>query len=54
MAIAAYAIGATKAYVYIRAEYPLAIERLVIAIEQAKDYGLIGKDILDQASTLIS
>lgn len=45
MAIAAYAIGATKAYVYIRAEYPLAIERLVIAIEQAKEYGLIGKNI---------
>jgi len=45
MAIAAYAIGATKAYVYIRAEYPLAIERLVIAIEQARNYGLIGKNI---------
>lgn len=45
MAIAAYAIGASKAYVYIRAEYPLAIERLVIAIEQAKEYGLIGKNI---------
>lgn len=45
MAIAAYAIGATKAYVYIRAEYPLAIERLVIAIEQAKEFGLLGKNI---------
>jgi NADH:ubiquinone oxidoreductase subunit F (NADH-binding)/Pyruvate/2-oxoacid:ferredoxin oxidoreductase delta subunit len=45
MAIAAYAIGATKAYIYIRAEYPLAIERLVIAIKQAKEYGLIGKNI---------
>ncbi len=45
MALAAFAIGATKAYVYIRAEYPLAIERLIIAIEQAKQYGLIGKNI---------
>lgn len=45
MAIAAYAIGASKAYIYIRAEYPLAIERLVIAIRQAKEYGLIGKNI---------
>ena len=45
MAIAAYGIGASKAYVYIRAEYPLAIERLNIAISQAKEYGLIGNDI---------
>lgn len=45
MAIAAYGIGASKSYVYIRAEYPLAIERLKIAISQAKEYGLIGKDI---------
>jgi NADH:ubiquinone oxidoreductase subunit F (NADH-binding)/ferredoxin len=45
MALAAYAIGASKAYVYIRAEYPLAIERLVIAIKQAKEYGLLGKNI---------
>ncbi|MBK9292146.1 MAG: NADH-quinone oxidoreductase subunit NuoF [Bacteroidetes bacterium] len=45
MMIAAYAIGATKAYIYIRAEYPLAIERLVIAIEKAKEYGLLGKNI---------
>ncbi|MFA6785593.1 MAG: NADH-ubiquinone oxidoreductase-F iron-sulfur binding region domain-containing protein [Bacteroidales bacterium] len=45
MAIAAYAIGADKAYIYIRAEYPLAIERLTIAIKQATEYGLIGKDI---------
>jgi NADH:ubiquinone oxidoreductase subunit F (NADH-binding)/Pyruvate/2-oxoacid:ferredoxin oxidoreductase delta subunit len=52
MAIAAYAIGATKAYVYIRAEYPLAIERLVIAIKQAKDYGLIGKNIFDSGIDL--
>jgi len=45
MAIAAYAIGATKAYVYIRAEYPLAIKRLKIALEQAKAYGLLGNNI---------
>jgi NADH:ubiquinone oxidoreductase subunit F (NADH-binding)/Pyruvate/2-oxoacid:ferredoxin oxidoreductase delta subunit/(2Fe-2S) ferredoxin len=46
MAIAAYAIGATKAYVYIRAEYPLAIKRLVRALEDARRFGLLGKDIL--------
>jgi NADH:ubiquinone oxidoreductase subunit F (NADH-binding) len=45
MVTAAYAIGASKAYVYIRAEYPLAIERLEKAISQAYDLGLIGKDI---------
>ncbi len=45
MAIAAYAIGATKAYIYIRAEYPLAIERLIKAIDQSKAYGLTGKNI---------
>ena len=47
MAIAAFAIGATKSYVYIRAEYPLAIKRLNIAIHQAKEYGLIGKNIFN-------
>ena len=46
MAIAAYAIGATKAYVYIRAEYPLAIKRLKAAIAQAEANGLIGDSIL--------
>jgi NADH:ubiquinone oxidoreductase subunit F (NADH-binding)/Pyruvate/2-oxoacid:ferredoxin oxidoreductase delta subunit/(2Fe-2S) ferredoxin len=45
MAIAAYGIGATKGYVYIRAEYPLAIERLKIALDQARDYNLLGKNI---------
>jgi NADH:ubiquinone oxidoreductase subunit F (NADH-binding)/(2Fe-2S) ferredoxin len=45
MAIAAFAIGATKSYVYIRAEYPLAIERLDIALEQAKAYGILGSNI---------
>jgi NADH:ubiquinone oxidoreductase subunit F (NADH-binding)/NAD-dependent dihydropyrimidine dehydrogenase PreA subunit/(2Fe-2S) ferredoxin len=46
LAIAAYAIGATKAYVYIRAEYPLAIRRLKQAIKQAEEYGLLGENIL--------
>ncbi len=52
MAIAAYGIGATKAYIYIRAEYPLAIERLVKAIEQAKEYGLIGENIYNSGFSL--
>ncbi|MBN1339575.1 MAG: NADH-quinone oxidoreductase subunit NuoF [Bacteroidales bacterium] len=47
MAIAAYAIGATKAYVYIRAEYPLAIERLKNALSGAREFGLLGKNILN-------
>jgi NADH-quinone oxidoreductase subunit F/NAD(P)H dehydrogenase (quinone)/NADP-reducing hydrogenase subunit HndC len=46
MVIAAKAIGAHKGYVYARTEYPLAIKRLGIAIEQAKAYGLLGADIL--------
>ena len=46
MTIAGYAVGADKGVIYIRAEYPLAIKRLEIAIEQARDYGLLGKDIL--------
>ncbi len=45
MMIAAFGIGATKSYVYIRAEYPLAIERLKIALNQAREYGLLGKNI---------
>jgi NADH:ubiquinone oxidoreductase subunit F (NADH-binding)/Pyruvate/2-oxoacid:ferredoxin oxidoreductase delta subunit len=45
MAIAAFGIGASKAYVYIRAEYPLALKRLNIAIGQAREYGLLGKNI---------
>ncbi len=45
MAIAAYAIGADQGYVYIRAEYPIAVKRLSIAIQQAREYGLLGKDI---------
>jgi len=45
MAIAAYAIGSDQGYVYIRAEYPIAVKRLEIAIKQAKEYGLLGNDI---------
>ena len=52
MAIAAYVIGASKAYIYIRAEYPLAIERLKVAIAQAEAYGLLGYNILDSGMTL--
>jgi NADH:ubiquinone oxidoreductase subunit F (NADH-binding) len=47
MAIAAYGIGASKAYIYIRAEYPLAIKRVIQAMEQAKQYGILGKNILN-------
>lgn len=46
MAIAGYAIGASEGYIYIRAEYPLAIDRLRIAIAQARELGLLGKNIL--------
>ena len=46
MAICGYCIGADKGLIYIRAEYPLAIHRLQVAIAQAEDYGLLGKDIL--------
>ena len=45
MAIAGYAIGADEGYVYVRAEYPIAVNRLQIAINQAREYGLLGKDI---------
>ena len=47
MAIAAYAIGATQGYIYVRAEYPIAVKRLQIAINQAREYGLLGKNIFD-------
>ena len=45
MAIAGYAIGANQGYIYIRAEYPIAVQRLEIAIKQAKEYGLLGENI---------
>ena len=47
MAIAGYAIGAHQGYIYVRAEYPIAVQRLRIALAQAKEYGLLGKNILD-------
>ncbi len=47
MAIAGYAIGANQGYIYVRAEYPIAVERLNIAIRQAREYGLLGKNIFD-------
>ena len=49
MAIAGYAIGATKGFVYVRAEYPIAVRRLQIAIDQAREAGLLGKDIFGSA-----
>ena len=45
MAIAGYAIGADEGFVYVRAEYPIAVKRLAIAIEQARDYGILGKNV---------
>jgi len=47
MTIAAYAIGGTQGYIYVRAEYPIAVKRLEIAIKQAREYGLLGKNIFD-------
>ncbi|MFW5668320.1 MAG: NADH-ubiquinone oxidoreductase-F iron-sulfur binding region domain-containing protein, partial [Acetivibrio ethanolgignens] len=45
MAIAGYAIGATQGYIYVRAEYPIAVQRLTLALSQARDYGLLGNHI---------
>ncbi|MBR3493983.1 MAG: NADH-quinone oxidoreductase subunit NuoF [Clostridia bacterium] len=47
MAIAGYAIGASQGYIYVRAEYPIAVKRLSIAIDQAREYGLLGKNIFE-------
>lgn len=47
MAIAGYAIGANQGYIYVRAEYPIAVNRLRIAIQQAREYGLLGKNIFN-------
>ena len=47
MAICGYAVGATKGFVYVRAEYPIAVARLQLAINQAREYGLLGKNIFD-------
>ncbi len=45
MAIAGYAIGASQGYAYVRAEYPIAVKRLQLAINQARDFGMLGKNI---------
>ncbi len=47
MAIAAYAIGADEGFIYVRAEYPIAVRRFQIAIDQAREYGLLGENIFD-------
>lgn len=47
MTICGYATGATEGYVYVRAEYPIAVKRLKIAIDEAREYGLLGKNIFD-------
>ena len=47
MIIAGYAIGSDQGYIYVRAEYPMAVHRLKIAIKQAREYGLLGRNILD-------
>ena len=47
MEIAGYAIGANKGYIYVRAEYPIAVQRLQIAIDQAREYGILGDNIFD-------
>ena len=47
MAVAGYAIGSNQGYIYVRAEYPIAVHRLKIAISQARDYGLLGQNILE-------
>jgi len=47
MAIGGYAIGANQGFIYVRAEYPIAVQRLEVAIAQARDYGLLGKNIFE-------
>ncbi len=47
MAIAGYAIGASEGYIYVRAEYPIAVKRLEVAIKQAHEYGLLGENIFE-------
>ena len=47
MAICGYATGATEGYIYVRAEYPIAVKRLQIAIDEARELGLLGKNIFD-------
>ena len=50
MAIAGYAIGASQGYIYVRAEYPIAVDRLKIALDQAREYGVLGKNIFGSGS----
>lgn len=52
MAICGYATGASEGYIYVRAEYPIAVKRLEIAIGQAREYGLLGKNIFDSGFDL--
>ena len=52
MAIAAYAIGANEGYIYVRAEYPLAVKRLYTALGQAEEYGYLGKNIMGSSFSL--
>ncbi|MCW4043206.1 MAG: NADH-quinone oxidoreductase subunit NuoF [Candidatus Bathyarchaeota archaeon] len=47
MAIGGYAVGANQGYIYVRAEYPIAVDRLEVAIKQAREYGLLGKNIFE-------
>ena len=54
MAIAGYAIGADEGYIYVRAEYPIAIHRLEVAIKQAREYGLLGNDIFGVDNTAVT
>ncbi len=53
MAICGYAIGANQGYIYVRAEYPIAVHRLEVAIEQAKEKGVLGKTYLVRILILI-
>lgn len=53
LTIAGYAIGATEGYIYVRAEYPLAVKRVLIALEQAQERGFLGKDILSSGFDFI-
>ena len=52
MMIAGIAVGASEGYIYVRAEYPLAVSRLQTAIQQAEEYGLLGDDILGSGNEL--
>jgi len=53
MIIGAYAIGANEGYIYVRDEYPLAVKRIILAIQQAEEYGLLGENILESGFNFI-